>query len=314
MGNPLDELKGFDAGRTLALIKKLGGRKNAELILSDDYTIELKKKFNKLFDKDGRRIPQGLISEVRDANKTYYLNQPEMKTIDDYVQRLNLLIEVFTKIWTESQLKAVSSITAEGFKEGVECLITMIKSDLCVANIMKGVWLPIILPQLFDSDLGNIFEWFAKGAGESYLNHFEKKDVRFCNYFQLRLSGNITVADSSRHEQLIERMRQGPVLGIHFSNSLQGFSASASKEQLLTLPEGFILSGLDTPIAMAMYPDILMRDHDTPALCMPSIVVGSIDDSLTFKTHSDSLCLDEHKHFRYKDSMNCGLLFIAPKQ
>ena len=86
------------------------------------------------------------------------------------------------------------------------------------------------------------------------------------NYRKGDLGGKVSVVDGSRHDQLISRMKEGLVIGLHFPNPLQGFSINASREQMSTLPEGFILSGMDTPIAMVMYPDILARDWDTPGL------------------------------------------------
>ena len=60
-------------------------------------------------------------------------------------------------------------------------------------------------------------------------------------------------------------------MGIHFPNPLQGFSVNASREQMATLPQGFILSGMDTSVAMVMYPDILARDWNTFGLDLAAL-------------------------------------------
>ena len=54
-------------------------------------------------------------------------------------------------------------------------------------------------------------------------------------------------------------MNHASTVGIYFPNPLQGFSVDAGWEQMATLPEGFILSGIDIIIAMIMYPDILTQ-------------------------------------------------------
>jgi hypothetical protein len=107
-------------------------------------------------------------------------------------------------------------------------------------------------------------------------------------------------------------MKQGPVKGIHFPNPLQGFSIKASREQMLTLPKGFILSGLDTAIAMIMYPDVLARGYLTPGLDLAALSWQSADYSLFFRAdvsrldfdNSDGLAVDYGNY-------SGGLLFLG---
>lgn len=114
------------------------------------------------------------------------------------------------------------------------------------------------------------------------------------------MSGKVSVVDGSRHDQLIDRMKESQVIGLHFPNPLQGFSINASREQMSTLPpvrrsqsgeggEGFILSGMDAPIAMAMYPDILARGYNTPGLDLAALQWQSAGSSLYLGTHGDGL-------------------------
>jgi hypothetical protein len=53
---------------------------------------------------------------------------------------------------------------------------------------------------------------------------------------------------------------------------------------MATLPEGFILSGLDTAIAMVMYSDILARDQYTPDLMLAALSWQSARYSPQFQT------------------------------
>lgn len=144
----------------------------------------------------------------------------------------------------------------------------------------------------------------------------------FPNHYQGQLVGKVRIVAESRHDQLITKMKQGPVIGIHFPNSLQGFSVHADREQMSTLPpvrrspkgeggEGFILSGMDTPIAMVMYPDILAQVCDAPSLDLSAFSWQSPDRSLRFETTGSRLDFrsDGSLDGAYDDCSG-GLLFL----
>lgn len=124
------------------------------------------------------------------------------------------------------------------------------------------------------------------------VNHSYKQefpDRKFNNLRQGTLAGQVNMVDVSRHKQLIERAKKKPVVGLYFPNPLQGFSVDASREQMNDLPEGFYLSGLDTVIAMIMYPDILARDVKIPGLYLTALQYKSPEYYLYFKANDDKL-------------------------
>ena len=271
----LQELKGFDAGHQLALIKACGGRDYVDAVLRGDLTIELKKAIKALFDKHGRRIPKNLQTSVCDANRDFRLDQPKLNSDTDYANRIMRL---------HGCLGVDTGITTQQLKAETERLLLLIMDNSQIINIGQGVWLPVVLPQLTTDDLGTALDQYLKGVGKSYVKTFNNREFSNCS----RMTSNVSIVDGSRHNQLIERMRQGPVIGIHFPNSLQGFSINASREQMSTLPKGFILSGIDTFIAMAMYPDILARDYNTPGLDIAALSWWSAR-SLFFQADNDGL-------------------------
>ena len=233
----------------------------------------------KLFDKHGRRIPEGLKADVRNANRNFWLNQPKLETTPDYANRI---------MQFHRCLGRDTGITAKQIKTETERLLALIRGNPQIANIANGVWLPVILPQLMVNDLGIALEQYIEAVRRSYTKILGNR--RFFNFRKGTLANQVsTVDDGSQHNQLIERMKQGPVMGIHFPNPLQGFSINASREQIPTLPKGVILSGMDTPVAMAMYPDILARDWNTPGLDLAVLQWRSADVSLYFKAYNDKL-------------------------
>ena len=269
--DPLKELRDFDAGHLL-------------------------------FDKHGRRIPEGLQTDVCDANRKFRLEQPKLKAEVDYANRITRLYGC---------LSMDTSITAEQFKTETERLLAMIRDNPQIVNIVNGVCLPVILPQLTIDDLGIALEQYLEAVDKSYAKTFS--DRKFYNYRKGTLVNEVSIVDKSRHNQLIERMKQGPVIGIHFPNPLQGFSINADREQISTLPEGFILSGMDIPIAMAIYPDILARDYNTPGLDMAALSWQSVGDSLGFKAFGGRLGFAGTVYLADACGGTCsgGLLFLG---
>ncbi|MBD3282389.1 MAG: hypothetical protein GF387_02155 [Candidatus Portnoybacteria bacterium] len=69
---------------------------------------------------------------------------------------------------------------------------------------------------------------------------------------------------------------------------------------------------MDTLIAMAMYPDILARDWNTPGLDMAALQWRSADCSLLFKARGDKLGFVSTDFLaRALDSSSGGLLFLG---
>jgi len=257
-------------GQIEALINIIG-EGNAKGLLTGDISVKFKKIAKKLFDNYGRRISEGLQAIVSDANRSFRLDQPKLDEEVDYANRISRL---------HGCLGVDTGITAKRLKQETKRLLAIIQDNPQIINIANGVWLPVVLPQLTADDLGTALEQYLEAVGKSYTENFS--DQKFYNHRKGTLTNNVSIADGSRHDQLIERIKQKPVIGIHFPNPLQGFSINASREQISTLPEGFILSGMDTPIAMAMYPDILARDFNTPGLDMVALSLQSVGYSFNF--------------------------------
>ena len=298
-----DWIRSHTNGQTVAILSKVCGGKTEKLdaLLRDELEIELKEVLKKLFDKHGRRIPEGLSASVCDANRSFRLDQPKLVEEADFANSI-LRLHGCLSIDTE--------VTAEQLKAETERLLAIIRENSQIANIANGVYLPVVLPKLVTDDLGAELELYLSGVNNSYTKTFS--DRSFNNYRKGDLSGKVSIIDGSRHDQLVERMKQELVIGLHFPNPLQGFSINADREQMSTLPEGFILSGIDTPIAMAMYPDILACDWNTPGLELAALQWRSADYSLNFRADDDELgfgCADNLADAR--GPYSGGLLFLG---
>lgn len=201
-----------------------------------------------LFDHSGRRIPTGLSNNVIDPNKDFYITQPEI----DFKARLDRL----KKYWPG---KAEFPTVAQ-FKQKSNALHLTLHEDEKVKNICLGVSLPIVIPQIKITDHGTLLESLMKAVEASYKEAFP--DRRFYNYRKDDLAKKVSIVEGTRFESL--KIAKKTAVALCFPACLQGFSVKAQREQMNALPSGFMLGGLDTIIAMIMYPDVLARDFHTP--------------------------------------------------
>src|SRR4030042_465377 len=280
-------LKGWETGQIAAIMNKVSGgdREKLEALLRDEFDVQLIEKVLKFFDKNGRRIPKGLQAAVYDSNKDFHLVQPKLDSIGKYADRL---------VRFQFAFGAGPVMSAAEFEGRSRELIGEIKNNRNLANLLNGVYLPIILPKLGDiSDYGKTLEGvFLPAVKSSYERQFP--DRKFYNYRENELVNNTSIVSGTRHEKLGEEMKHDSLVAIYFPNSLQGFSILASQEQISSLPELLLSGGFDTAAAITMYPDILARDWNTPGYDLSALSWQSPVDSLYFKANDDRL------HFYYR--------------
>jgi hypothetical protein len=247
-------------------------------ILRGEFGIELKDMIVKLADQNGRLIPRnGIKGKVVDANRNFRLIQPEF----DYAARLAALQEVFPE--------GTKFPTADAFRNRVGELTEEVRGNKQCSNLLRGVYLPIVLPQLTVADYGTTLEQtFLVAVKRAYQRCFPERT--FYNYREGTLAGQVLVMAESRHQMLLDRMVEGPVIDLYFATALHGYGIEADRHQIEVLPSGYTLSGgFDSSTAVAMYPDVLARDWNTPGLDMAALQWQEPRYSLYFKSYDRSL-------------------------
>lgn len=301
MEKVLEILAGWDASHVLALINAVGGADSAHKLISGELVVhrlghviqpslatkpeepteppvvEVVPADRVLVDKNGRCIPfQGIKGQVVDANRSFHIAQPKIayNAVRDRLQKL---------FGTEHEL-----MFAEEFCHRCEAAVRRIHDNPRVANLLKGPYVPFLLPQL-SGDLGQLLDDVLVPAMEcSYLAQFPNREIVNCRHGEL--VEKVTVAENTRQDRLISAVAKGPVCGVYFPTALQGFGIPADREFITHLPEDMILSGMEIPVAVAAYPDVFGRDFQTPGLDMASLQWQS--DSLCFKAGGGSAGFD----------------------
>lgn len=297
--DPLKELRGFDAGRQLALIKKLGGREVVDAILRGEKDVDIKEAIRALFDRHGCRIPP--------KDFGFAFCDPDMKF--HFIKSELVLDEPYGR---HCEYFGDPGITLPNFQSRADELMDKLGKNKPIANLASGVCLPIILGKLPKKfNYGKLLEQkFLAAVENAYIKQFP--DRTFTNHRKGELAGKVRIAHKS-HERLIARLKKGPEVALYFPNPLQGFSVLASREQMSDLPkEIYLCGGVDTCTAMAMYAHVLARDWHTPGLDMAALQWRSADYSLPFRAFDNDLYFGDGASLAYAhNDYSAGLLFVG---
>ena len=254
----------FDMKVWAALGGQEDGEANADLFLAGKLRLRAEEIVELLVDVNGRCIPLASMKGGHvDANRDFHLAQPEI----NYAVILARLQQFFG-----TEMKFVS---AEEFVKQAAALIARVREDKQVANLLKGVYLPIVLPQLKIADYGQTLEAvFLTAVQRAYQAQYP--DRVFNNYRKGELAGRVGVVEESRHQQLVEKMAKGPVVLIHFPNPMQGFSIPGDRKMIGALPAGFMLAGaLDTATSSSPTPRPWRSTTTRPDWIAPRCVGGA---------------------------------------
>ncbi len=291
-------IKDWTTGELNALVKNLG-EGTAREIQKGGVRVKLEKVERKLFDKNGRRIPREITARVCDSYRRYELAQPKL----DYEGRLARLHQALGKD---------TGISISQFLAKVKNLLALIQDNFLVANIKQGIWLPVVMPQLTTYGIGWVLEDYLRMADNSLQREkWPEKSLQLCNHLKERLAGRVSFVQESGYSWLIEKLGQKPRIGIYFPFALQGFSVEAQREQMLALPKGFFLSGLDVIIGLTMYPDFFLREWENPELDLSGFFWKDFNYSFCLKISSQRVDFFQAIYLKraYRNSSG-GLLFL----
>lgn len=261
--------------------------------------------FRALFDKNGRRIPpKDLRSSVCGPDTSFRLGQCEIS----YNERLERLVRFFPQ--------GIKFVPVEEFQDRSEALLEQLRQDELLSNLLNGEYFPICLPHFKIADYGkDLEEVFLKAVENSYADYHTAPRLsrKFYN-LQEGERNKVYIVEGSRHDHLIARMADKPVVGIQFF-PLEGFSINADREQMDSLPESLILSGaIDIATAITAYPGST-RNWVKPGYgyeCAANYGRSVSDDSFCFWARTDVLTFLGARHIDYAgDNGSGGLLFLG---
>ncbi len=262
-----------------------GGEETVDAILRGEKKVTIEDVIRLLVDKNGRCIKQPQVTaEVCDANVSFH----------------------FDPLPNGFEFQPIGMDVQE-FKSRIEAIKAKVAANVQVANLLKGVSYPILLPQISAVDYGALMQEILLPLVEaSYTKAFPER--KFINYRKGELTSRVSIVDD-RHQCLVADLSHGPIPGILFF-PLQGFSVQAQREMANLMPENISLAGaIEIAVAEATYPKILSRDSATPLKDCSAVLWLDAFSSLFF------LALDVKLEFSYRCQLysaypnSCGALF-----
>ena len=219
----------------------------------------------KLFDEYGRCIPDHVVSPVNKESRRYFIFDKSEVNYTDIYNRI------------KSYLDPSTNLSLDEFETRAKDILKNLNNDSITKNITKGVGVPFFLPNKNITDIGTVLV-------EEYLNALQKsfKDqnpkYEFVNHCKEILNNKLIIAHNSRHEKLLNLMKEHSVVG-YFYPCLMEYSLPAAIERIESLPNNFILAGgIDTCAAFIGSPNLLLRTSGYPPLIWMSSLKGEKDD------------------------------------
>lgn len=252
------------------------------------------------FDSNGRCIPSGIKAEYNQDIRRYFIcEQPKI----EYEKIHARLVK---------HLKIDHPIAVEEFTNRAEDIIKKLSHDPQCKNILNGVRVPFMLPKDSALDLGDYIEKkYVSAVKESFEESYPNRN--FVNHNKGGLSGKLSIAKGSRHDQLIEEMSQHQVVGYYFP-CLTEYSVPAAIKQIEKLPSRLLLAGgYDTAAALVGTPELLLRTNGYPPLLWLSGLNAENDGAgYHFEAYGYNLTFNRRVHFnKVAESWASGIVILG---
>lgn len=216
--------------------------------LPDDYEVQIIERNPALFDECAQRIPSGTVKGMPLDFEALRIDLKKLKEVI-YAKRIGRIVKFLTK--------GKPFMSVEEFEMRAKAILAMIESDNRIANMNRGIYLPIAFPKMnvtsktYDRAIETqIMPALEAAYRDRFVDRwFTKNDVGFDD-----ARDTLRSIHSSRQEYFLEAINSGPVVAIFFPRVLRGFSREDAFEQMNDLPERVILAGfMEVAVSIIAY-------------------------------------------------------------
>lgn len=251
------------------------------------------------FDEHGRCIPANLSAPAHAQSRHYFgITPPHIDYATIHARATEHLGDC--------------GITADAFAKRCENLLQTLRADPLSLNITQGVVVPFLLPQAEHADYGEaLSERYIPAVAHAFAQAFPQ--YSFTDHNKNVMAGRLGIAPGSRHERLLQAMRQGPVVGCYFP-CLSEYSLPAALERVQALPEQFLLAGgYDTSAALVGIPGLLQRtDGYPPLLWLAAVQEEKPLVGYYYEAYGYNLTFNRRPHFgQAAEYWNSGLTVLG---
>ncbi|MAY40957.1 MULTISPECIES: hypothetical protein [unclassified Neptuniibacter] len=241
-----------------------------------------------LFDEFGRCIPDNISESAHTTVRRYFkCNTPEIDLEAIFHQMTALLGQGSTDL--------------TNFKSQIKALLKQLKADPETQNICNAPYVPFIIPKQSIHDAGELLQsTFLPAVCSSYNSRYP--EYSFDNHYKGCLIERLTISPQSRHQELLDKLRQTDIIGLYFP-AMDGYSLAAARERISSLPKQFSLAGgVDTCAAFIACPDLLMRtDGYPPLLWFGALETANHNEGFHLEAYGYNLTFNHRMHLGNAD-------------
>ncbi|MEK7496662.1 MAG: hypothetical protein AAB657_02025 [Patescibacteria group bacterium] len=299
--NEVTEVKQIPDMYWEVVTKKLHGVKNVVKLIRGQLFVELKEVFIR-FDKHGRLVPPlGLESKQCDPDWAFHVKQP----IINWAERLDRL-----KKYLNGKLPV--NIFTDEYEDRGSKILERIKKDEYLSKMLNGPYVIGVIPQLSKQVVDNYGEVlediFLPAVQKAHDDIFAPKRA-FKNYRAGELSNQVTVAENTRHDLLLQKAVEGNVVFVQCIQPLQGYSIRAQREVISLFPDWIALGGaIDMSCSLIQFIFELARDTKTPMYDCSALQWQSSDYSLYWNVNGDEFWFGSQSILEYASGDYSGSL------
>ncbi|WP_286239986.1 hypothetical protein [Neptuniibacter halophilus] len=241
-----------------------------------------------LFDPNGRCIPGPVKAKVQPKVRRYFrCEQPEYSLQDIYERSARFIGEL--------------TLTEAEFEQQVTRLMSDLKGDPQLVDLLSGPVIPFILPKHAREDIGTLLQQKYLPAVASAFGH-AYPDYEFVDHNKTPLAGRLRPAANTGHQELLQRQADRDLVGL-YCPAMDGYSLGAAREQISLLPQHFSLAGAaDTCAALVACPGLLMReDGYTPLLWFGALETDDPNEGFHLEAYGYNLNFNRRMHLGNAD-------------
>lgn len=239
-----------------------------------------------IFDQYGRCLPAGLKSPAHHEVRRWFLfRQPAI----DYVQ-------IYARTVAHLCGSKTPATDVAEFAARAKTAFKRLQADPQLANVTRGIGIPFLLPQDRVTDHGAALESkYIPAVASSFKATLPEYD--FTSHNPVHLAGQLSVADGSRHQRLLDAAASSDVVGWFFPCLLE-YSVPAAREAIAALSNEFLLAGgIDTCAALVGTPDLFLRSDGYPPLIWLSGLEGEKEGiGYHFEAYGYNLTFNRRPH------------------
>ena len=167
------------------------------------------------------------------------------------------------------RLSRYMKFSKESLTDYIHKIYTSIQSDLVFSSLLKGPWLPFVMPQSVNNDIGSRLEQeLLPVLHQSFTSLYPAQHFKAVIQDNIQLAGRLLPRIKTCYQKFVASNQDSTLVGIYFPNCFNQYSVSSQISAFTRLPN--------------------LPTHLNSCLSGPLEIASSLIGAPNFLIHSDS--------------------------